>query len=94
MPIPLHCPNPACLHFEHPPARWKVRFGSYATLAHGTVNRYRCSACGRTFSDQTESMHYFAKRRLPPVCHRQESQRRCAHARYRRPLSHLSCGDP
>ena len=65
MPIPLHCPNPACPHFEHPPARWKVRFGSYATLAHGTVNRYRCSACGRTFSDQTESMHYFAKRRLP-----------------------------
>jgi hypothetical protein len=29
------------------------------------VQRYRCSACGRTMGDQTESLHYFAKRRLP-----------------------------
>jgi transposase-like protein len=65
MPIPTHCSNPNCRHFENPPARWRVRFGSYETLAHGTVQRYRCTACGKTFGDQTESMHYYAKRRLP-----------------------------
>lgn len=65
MPIPTHCPNPACRHFEHPPSRWRVHFGSYDTIAHGTIRRYRCMACGKTFGDQTESMHYFAKRRLP-----------------------------
>ncbi len=65
MPIPTHCSNPACRHFHHPPPRWRVRFGSYDTVAHGTVPRYRCIACGKTFSDQTESMHYYAKRRLP-----------------------------
>jgi hypothetical protein len=29
------------------------------------VRRYRCRACGRTMGDQTESLHYYAKRRLP-----------------------------
>ncbi|MFP4152695.1 MAG: hypothetical protein ACLFSV_07590, partial [Alkalispirochaeta sp.] len=65
MPIPTHCPNPACSHFIDPPPHWRVRFGTYETFAHGTIQRYRCIACGKTFGDQTESLHYYAKRRLP-----------------------------
>lgn len=65
MPKPSHCSNPKCPNYYHPPVRWCVRFGSYQTVAHGTVKRYRCRLCGRTVSNQTESIHYFAKRRLP-----------------------------
>ena len=65
MPIPTHCSRPTCRYFINPPPHWRVRFGSYETVAHGTVNRYRCIACGKTFGDQTESLHYYAKRRLP-----------------------------
>ena len=65
MPHPLSCPHPDCPAHSHPPAHWCVRFGSYSTVAHGSVQRYRCQSCGRTVSDQTESLHYFAKRRLP-----------------------------
>jgi transposase-like protein len=32
---------------------------------HGEVPRFRCTSCGRTLSAQTESIHYYAKRRLP-----------------------------
>lgn len=65
MPTPSYCPNPACPHHRRPVGTWRHRFGSYETAAHGTVRRYRCTHCGTTFSDQTESIHYFAKRRLP-----------------------------
>ncbi len=65
MPIPRICPNPRCSQHHHPQGHWRVRFGSYATLAHGIVRRYRCRVCGKTMGDQTESVHYFAKRRLP-----------------------------
>lgn len=65
MPVPRFCPNPECLHHHQPRGSWRRRSGSYHTLAHGTVQRYRCVHCGTTMSDQTESIHFFAKRRLP-----------------------------
>ncbi len=65
MPIPHVCPNPSCPYHRSPPRRWKVHFGHYDTIAHGTIKRYRCRSCARTFSDQTESLHYYAKRHLP-----------------------------
>ena len=65
MPIPHFCPNPQCPNHDYPRGHWRVRFGSYPTIAHGTVRRYRCRRCGKTMGDQTESVHYFAKRRLP-----------------------------
>lgn len=65
MPIPRRCPNTQCRHHRSPPRRWYVHFGTYPTAAHGRVQRYRCRACGTTASAQTESLHYFAKRRLP-----------------------------
>lgn len=65
MPHPTHCPNPACpaYHSAHP--RWSRPFGCYHTIAHGTIQRFRCRLCGRTCSTQTESMHFAAKRHLP-----------------------------
>jgi hypothetical protein len=65
MPSPSYCPNPACPNHYSAPRGWRVRFGSYCTAAHGRIQRYRCRTCGRTMGDQTESLHYYAKRRLP-----------------------------
>jgi len=65
VPVPRFCPNPTCANHFSPPLVWAVHFGSYQTRAHGTVPRYRCRNCLRTCSDQTESMHYYAKRRVP-----------------------------
>ncbi len=65
MPVPRCCRNPDCPNHTDPPPNWSVHFGSYRTIAHGSVRRYRCRACGATTSDQSESIHYFAKRRLP-----------------------------
>ena len=65
MPVPRYCPNPECPNHHAPRRRWRVRFGSYHTIAHGLVRRYRCNDCGKTMGDQTESLHYYAKRRLP-----------------------------
>ena len=65
MPIPLYCPHPECPNFHSPPRRWLVRYGHYHTAAHGLVQRYRCRSCRRSLSDQTQSMHYFSKLRLP-----------------------------
>jgi transposase-like protein len=60
-----HCPNPSCPNAYDPPPRWICRYGFYDSTAHGHVQRYRCRACHHTFSDQSLSLHYFAKRRLP-----------------------------
>jgi len=62
---PAHCPNPRCPNASDPPPRWVCRFGFYDSTAHGRVQRYRCRSCHHTFSDQSLSLHYFAKRRLP-----------------------------
>ena len=62
---PLHCPNPSCRCFSAPPPAWFIRYGTYRTTAHGSVQRYQCRHCRRTFSDQSRSLHFFAKRRLP-----------------------------
>jgi len=67
MPIPRVCPNPQCPNHHTPTRRWRVPYGSYPTRAHGRVRRFRCRHCGATASTQSESLHYFAKRRLPLV---------------------------
>jgi transposase-like protein len=64
MPRPRFCRNPECRYAYHPPPKWLVRAGFYLTDAHGMVQRYRCKRCGKWMGDQTESMHYYAKRRL------------------------------
>ena len=64
MPRPRFCRNPACSNAFAPTPNWLVRDGTYDTLAHGEVQRYRCKRCGKGMGDQSESMHYYAKRRL------------------------------
>lgn len=62
MDIP-HCPNPACRCFhEVPESSWYIRYGRYHTDAFGNVQRFRCKGCGVSFSTQTFSIDYYAKR--------------------------------
>jgi len=65
MPTPRFCRNPDCPNHNEPAKHWFVRIGTYTTMAHGAVKRYRCRTCGKSTSDQSESVHYYAKRRLP-----------------------------
>jgi hypothetical protein len=41
-----------------------MTWGSYQTRAFGTVPRFRCLICGKTFSRQTFRIDYYAKRLL------------------------------
>jgi transposase-like protein len=65
MQIPDHCPRFTCTYSSSPPPGWFCRYGHYRCAAHGRIQRYRCRGCRHTFSDQTRSLHFFAKRRLP-----------------------------
>jgi transposase-like protein len=64
MARPRLCTNLSCQYACRSAAGWLVRDGTYLTGAHGRVQRYRCRGCGHRLSDQSESMHLFAKRRL------------------------------
>ena len=64
MPVPLSCPRSECRNHSHPGQGWLVRYGFYHSRAHGEVQRYRCRGCRHTLSDQSESLHYYAKRRV------------------------------
>ena len=61
---PLFCPNPDCKHHnpEKHPINWYKNFATYKTKAFGTVSRYICTGCGKTFSDQTFKLDYYAKK--------------------------------
>lgn len=60
---PPFCPIPTCVnHHTPPPTRWWTRSGFHHTAAFSEVPRYRCRACKHTFSVQTFSTHYYAKR--------------------------------
>jgi hypothetical protein len=60
-----HCPNPECRYFNHEndhDTSWRKNHGDYTTKAFGTVPRYRCTACGKTFSNQTFLIDYWVKK--------------------------------
>jgi len=63
---PPFCPYAACLHHVQPATDpwWRLE-GFHRTKAFGKVQRFRCLQCGRTFSVQTFSVHYYAKRVIP-----------------------------
>lgn len=64
---PPFCARASCIHHRvHPASPYRAYrpWGSYATKAFGNVPRYRCSSCGATFSRQTFSLDYYAKRIL------------------------------
>lgn len=57
------CPNKSCdLHNKAPKGPWYSSCGEYKTKAFGSVPRFICSHCKRTFSTQTFSIHYYAKK--------------------------------
>jgi hypothetical protein len=60
-----YCPYPDCSFHRidpHEPYCAFVNWGSYSTKAFGEVPRFRCTACGHTFSTQTFRVDYYAKR--------------------------------
>ena len=62
-----YCPRTDCVHHQDRPAHPYTDFeswGSYSTTAFGHVPRFRCLACGHTFSTQTFSVDYYAKRSI------------------------------
>ena len=62
---PPHCPNPECLNFLTPqPGLWYRKISSYDTITFGSVPRFRCRSCQKTFSRQTFSIDYYAKKKL------------------------------
>ena len=90
--VPPFCPYKACANHRKPadPDWWR-KDGFHATKAFGPVQRYQCLACGRTFSTQTFSTHYYAKR----IINYRALERRCASSMSVRGLSRdlrCSCG--
>lgn len=62
---PPFCPYKACAYHRHPPDEiWWHHVGFHYTACFGAVPRFRCHACQRTFSTQTFSTDYYAKRKV------------------------------
>ena len=60
--LPEFCPNPQCRYHDRTQAahqRWYTRFGRFHTECRGPIQRFRCTACGKTCSTQTFSVHYW-----------------------------------
>jgi transposase-like protein len=102
--VPAHCPWPECPEHRREGRSTRYRFhrhGRYAReCAPRKVPRFRCLACGRTFSRQTFSTTYYAKRpKLAPMiamllqasaCHRQIARvLGCAHTTVGRAVARL-----
>lgn len=92
MPSFPFCPNPLCsLHLSEPPPRWFTSIGFYLTDTFGLVPRFRCRRCGKTFSTQTFSVDYYAKK----IVHYSDLLNRHASSESLRALGRnlkLSCG--
>jgi hypothetical protein len=62
---PPFCPYMACANHAHPPqSTWWRRVGFHHTICFGPVPRFQCRSCRRTFSSQTFSLDFYAKRRI------------------------------
>src|SRR6056297_3275970 len=66
MLTPPFCPNSDCRNHTSLPftKRWYHIAGRYETKVSGTVVRFKCLACGKTFSEQTFRLDYCVKRKL------------------------------
>ncbi len=63
--IPPHCPNPECHNYFTPSENhWYRRISSYATNTFGSVPRFLCKSCHKSFSSQTFSIEYNANNKL------------------------------
>ena len=74
-PLPF-CPNKECRNYSGPVGLWYSRYGAYYSKRCGTVLRFRCKCCGRTFSANTFSLNYYVHKTLS----------------YRKILEHLHTG--
>lgn len=62
---PPFCPYKECeLHSDQDGDTWWRHDGYHLTKAFGLVQRFQCRSCLRTFSVQTFSVHYYAKRTI------------------------------
>jgi transposase-like protein len=60
---PPHCSNPICPNYDRPQTTdWYRKAGFHPTKAFGQVPRFLCKTCGKTFSTQTFSIDYYAKK--------------------------------
>jgi len=62
--VPPFCPQSDCpMHYEgEHPAKWYRKDGHHETACFGSVQRYLCKHCGHSFSTQSFSLDYYAKR--------------------------------
>ena len=67
MQRPKYCPNPNCEFHSAAPAEqnWCHVAGRYTTKLRGSIVRFKCLACGRTFSERTFNLDYYTKRNIP-----------------------------
>lgn len=65
MTFPPHCVRPGCIN-ENPilGTRWYQQIQPYQTKTFGWVTRWQCLVCRKTFSTQTFSIDYYAKKKL------------------------------
>jgi hypothetical protein len=61
-PIAPRCPNVSCVHHHDPVPGFCRKIGFYWTKSRGRVQRLRCGACRRTFSEQTFRHDYRDKK--------------------------------
>lgn len=63
MEIIPFCPNSLCENHMHPrSSRWCSHYGYHDTKAFGRVPRFKCRTCRKTFSAQTFSIDFYAKK--------------------------------
>jgi transposase-like protein len=88
---PPFCPNPRCVHHNDSPQEYRPywrKFGYHDTLVVGPVQRFRCKACGKTYSTRTFSIQFYTKRIIDlKEIHRSLTQGECLSAIAR----HLGC---
>ncbi len=62
---PLFCPNSSCRNHQAPLVKdWYKPFGWYQTKAYGSVKRYACLTCGKSFSEQTFRLSYYLHKKI------------------------------
>ncbi len=88
---PPFCPNPRCAHHNVSPQEYRHywrKIGFHDTLVVGPVQRFRCKACGKTYSTRTFSIQYYTKRSIDlKEIHRSLTKGECISAIAR----HLGC---
>ncbi|GAB1433256.1 hypothetical protein MASR2M29_18810 [Spirochaetota bacterium] len=64
---PPFCPNPKCSFHHSTPEAYRpfwFHYGYHYTKVVGMVPRFKCIACGRSYSERTFSIHYYTKKNL------------------------------